>query len=125
MCRRALVHPGVVVPVLAWALLLGFLPRGADAAPLPPADTAAATGDVAWLEGRLVVAHLVALGVSSAEATARVAALNPEERAELARRLDELRAGGNTATALAVAIVIGLLVVLILELMGRRVISRP
>lgn len=125
MRRRPLMHPGVVVPVLAWALLLGALPRVVDAAPLPPAAVAGAPDDVARLEGRLVVAHLVALGVSPADATARVAALTPEEREELARRLDEVGAGGNTATALAVAIIIGLLVVLILELMGRRVISRP
>ncbi|MGH7264404.1 MAG: PA2779 family protein [Candidatus Rokuibacteriota bacterium] len=125
MRRRALMHPRVVVPVLAWAMLLGLLPHVADGAPLPPGAAAGAAGDPARLESRLVAAHLVALGVSPAEATARVAALTPEEREELARRLDEVGAGGNAATAVAVAIIIGLLVVLILELMGRRVISRP
>lgn len=124
MRRRTLVHPRVVAPVLVWAVLLGLLPHLADGAPLPPAPVSGAA-DVGLLHARLATAHLVALGVSPDEAAARVAALTEDERAELMRRVDEVAAGGNAATALAVAIIVGLLVVLILELMGRRVVSRP
>jgi hypothetical protein len=125
MVCRLLVRPRIVLLVLLWALVLGFLPCPAGAAPLPPAATASAEVDPAALETRLVLAHLVALGVSPEEASARVAALSDAERHALAERLDELGAGGSAAAVLAVVIVLALLVVLTLELMGRRVISRP
>jgi hypothetical protein len=124
MLRHLLVKPRVVLPVLAWALALGLLPHVAEAAPLPPA-LAAPAEDPAALEARLIVTHLAALGVSPEDARARLAVLSDAERHALAQRLDEVEAGGSAAAAIAVAIVVGLLVVLILELMGRRVISRP
>ncbi|MBI3455102.1 MAG: PA2779 family protein [Candidatus Rokubacteria bacterium] len=123
MSRPMLVHPRIVGPVALWAVLLGLLPRVAEAAPIPP--TGAAHTDARTLETRLVAARLVALGVSPDEATARLAAMSDEERHALATRLDEIRTGGSPAGALAVAIIVGLLVVLVLELLGRRVISRP
>ncbi len=125
MPRRTLVHPRLVLPVLVWAGALGLLPHLADAAPLPPAAHTGGRADARVLETRLVAAHLVALGVSPAEAAARLAAMSDEERRELATRVGELDAGGSAAAALAVAIIVGLLVVLVLELLGRRVISRP
>jgi hypothetical protein len=124
MVARRLLRPRVAVPVLTWAILLGVLPRPAETAPLPPPSPAGPV-DVAALEGRLVAAHLVALGLSAEEAAGRVAALDPDERHALAVRLEEVAAGGSAAGALAAAIIIGLLVILVLELMGRRVISRP
>ena len=125
MARRLLVRPRIVLPILAWALVLGTLPHLAGAAPLPPATASPAAPDPAALEARLVTARLVTLGLSAEEATARLEALSDAERHALAQRLDDLDAGGSPAAALAVAIIVGLLVVLILELMGRRVISRP
>jgi|RhiMetdeSRZDD1v2_1073273.scaffolds.fasta_scaffold569453_2 hypothetical protein len=125
MSLRPLLRPRLVIPVLAWALVLGLLPQPAGAAPLPPAAASAAAADLGALETRLVTARLVALGVSPEDAAARIAALTAAERHELAQRLDELEPGGSAAAALAIVIVVGLLVVLILELMGRRVISRP
>jgi hypothetical protein len=41
-------------------------------------------------------------------------------------RIDELRAGGNPlAAGVAIAIIVAMAVILALELIGRRVISRP
>ena len=124
MHGRTLLRPGIVVPVLAWAVLLGLLPNVTGAAPLPPTGPSDGA-TVASLEARSVTARLVALGVSPDEAAARVAGLTDAEREELARRVEEIGAGGSVATVLAIAIILGLLVVLVLELMGRRVISRP
>ena len=48
------------------------------------------------------------------------------ERAELAERADELEAGGDpVAAGVAIAIIVAMFVILALELIGRRVISRP
>ena len=105
-------------------------PRLSEAAPLPPARGAGAVGDLevtrTLLERRLVQAQLVTLGVSEAEVTELWLRLTPAERTELAARADELRAGGDpVAAGVAIAIIVAMFVILALELMGRRVISRP
>lgn len=105
-------------------------PRLGDAAPLPPERGAGIAGDLGvartLLERRLVQAQLAALGVSEAEATEIWERLTPSERAELAERADEIRAGGDpVAAGVAIAIIVAMFVILVLELIGRRVISRP
>ena len=78
------------------------------------------------LERRLVQARLATLGVSEAEAAELWGRLTPAERAELAERADELQAGGDpVAAGVAIAIIVAMFVILALELIGRRVISRP
>ena len=120
----------VVWLALAWSVAMASAPRLGDAAPLPPEGAAAAGGDLGmartFLERRLVQAQLAALGVSEAEATELWERLTPAERAELAERADELRAGGDpVAAGVAIAIIVAMFVILVLELIGRRVISRP
>jgi hypothetical protein len=122
MTGRLLRRPRLVLPMLVWSVVLALVPRGGEPAPLPPAAEAA---DPADLEARLVVAHLVALGVSPEDARTSLARLTDDERRALAQRLDEVGAGGSVAAVLAIGIVVGLAVVLVLELIGRRVISRP
>ena len=105
-------------------------PRLGDTAPLPPARGAGASGDPGvtrtLLERRLVQAQLAALGVSEVEATEVWERLTPAERTELTERADELRAGGDpVAAGVAIAIIVAMIVILALELIGRRVISRP
>jgi hypothetical protein len=116
--------------LVAWSVGLGAVPRLGDAAPLPPARAPGATGDLdtvrALLEERVVRDRLRAMGVSEADLDALWERLTPGERAEMAARADELRAGGDPAAAvLAISIIVAMLVILVLELMGRRVISRP
>jgi hypothetical protein len=119
-------HPLLVRGVLLWALVLGLVPHAAEGAPLPPAGGAGAGGDGAGaLESRVLAARLAALGLSESEIATRLERLTPDERRELAARVDELDAGGRAAAVLSIAILLGLLVVLVLELLGRRVISRP
>jgi hypothetical protein len=131
MARPRLFRPRWVVwPVLAWSVAVALAPRLSEAGPLPPARGAGALGDLAvtrtLLERRLVQAQLAALGVSEAETTELWQRLTPAERAELAARVDELRTGGDpVAAGVAIAIIVAMLVILALELMGRRVISRP
>jgi hypothetical protein len=123
MTGRGLRHPRLVIPALAWALLLALGPAGGEAVPLAPVTTDVA--DPAELEARLIVAHLVALGVSPRDARASLARLTDAERQALAQRLDEVGSGGSIAAVLAIGIIVGLLAVLVLELIGRRVVSRP
>jgi hypothetical protein len=115
---------------VSWSVAIASAPRLGDAAPLPPAREAGASGELedvrTILEHRLVRAQLAALGVSPSEATAVWQRLTPAEREELAARADELRAGGDlVAAGVAIAIIVAMIVILALELIGRRVISRP
>jgi hypothetical protein len=117
-----------VLAVVAWGVAVAALPRLAWAAPIPPAPVAA-IDDLealrAALEEKLIRARLSELGVSEADVARLLERLAPDERAELAARTAELATGGNAAAVLAVAIIVTGVVILILELLGRRVISRP
>jgi hypothetical protein len=128
---RLLRRPRLVGALIAWGILWLAVPRVAETAPLgPPGVTDEASGDLERareeLEARVVRERLTALGASPADVDALLARLSPEERTELAARAPELAAGGNPAApVLAVAIIVGLLLILVLELIGRRVVSRP
>ena len=120
----------LVCLVVAWSAAWMALPRLAEAAPFPPGRDA---GPIdletvrAALETRVARDSLAALGLDAEEATAVVERLTPEERAELVARASELAVGGDVAAAaiVAVAIIVGMIIILVLELMGRRVVSRP
>ena len=131
MARDRMFRPRWLVwLVLAWSVAIAAVPRLGDAAPLPPERAAGAAGDAdaarALAERRLVQARLATLGVSEAEAAALWGRLTPAERAEVAERVNELQAGGDpVAAGVAIAIIVAMFVILALELIGRRVISRP
>jgi hypothetical protein len=125
---RLLRQRWLVALVVAWGVALAALPRLADAAPLPPGRE----GDIgdlearrAVLEGRIVRAALLGVGLSPAEAAATLERLTEAERAELAARAHELGAGGCGVELLAFSIIVAMLAILILELAGRRILSRP
>jgi hypothetical protein len=128
MARERMLRPRWLVwLVLAWSVAMASVPRLGEAAPLPPARGADAPGAPRTrVERRHVQAQLATLGVSAAEATELWERLTPGERAELAERADELRTGGDpVAAGVAIAIIVAMFVILALELIGRRVISRP
>ena len=67
-----------------------------------------------WLASADVQDQLVAMGVSPAAVEARLAAMTPEERAQLNARIDEMPAGGDVLVLIGAVF----LVLLILELVG-------
>ncbi|HEY7139765.1 MAG TPA: PA2779 family protein [Methylomirabilota bacterium] len=131
MARDLLLRPRWLVwLVVAWGLAVASAPRLVEAAPLPPARGGGGSGDLdvarTLLERTLVQARLAELGVSESEAAELWARLTPAERTELAERAQELRAGGDPiAAVVAIAIIVAMVVILTLELLGRRIISRP
>jgi hypothetical protein len=130
MLREQLLSRGwLVYGVVAWGVALAAAPYAADPVPLPPVAEAAGAGDLgdlrAALEGKIVRGRLLTVGLSPAGLAAALERLTPVERSELAARAQELSAGVSGVEFLAFGIILAMLVVLILELMGRRVISRP
>ncbi len=127
--ERLLRSRWLVWPAVLWGVATIAAPRLGETAPLPPARAAApvvASAGAAPLAPPIVQARLAALGVSPEDAAALWARLTPVERTELAARADELRAGGDPlAAGVAIAIIVAMIVILALELIGRRVISRP
>jgi hypothetical protein len=66
------------------------------------------------------------LGLSPQDARLLLERLTPDERREMVARAEELGVGGSPAlVALGVAAAVAFIVILVLELMGRRVVSRP
>jgi len=126
---RLLSYRWLVYLIVAWGVGIAAVPRLGEAAPLPPTRDGSASADLeaagTLLEQRLIRERLGKLGVSPAEAEAVLARLSPEERREMAARVDELDAGGNGVAILAIAIIVGMIVILVLELLGRRIVSRP
>jgi hypothetical protein len=131
MTREQWLRPRWLVWLLVvWTAATVAAPRLSAGAPLPPARGGNAAGDLgrvpAALEHEQVTARLAALGLSDADVRALWQRLAPAERAELAARLDELATGGDpVAAGVAIAIIVAMFVILTLELIGRRVISRP
>jgi hypothetical protein len=131
MIRDRLLRPRWLVWVaVLWGAATVAIPRLGETLPLPPAGAPAAVDDIETartpLARRIVEARLTALGVSAADAAEVWARLTPAERTELAARADELDTGGDpVAAGVAIAIIVAMVVILALELMGRRIISRP
>lgn len=130
MARDRFLRPRwLAYPLIAWGLLLCLLPSPALGAPLP-SQTADGRSAGDWervrqaLELRIVQERLGEIGLTAEEARAKLASLTPEEIHQLAARVQEVHAGGNGAEIVAVILLAVLLVIVILELLGRRVISR-
>jgi hypothetical protein len=116
--------------VVVWGVVISAAPRSAAGAPLPPTRADGTVGGLeearALLEHPRVEAAFRDLGLSASDATELWERLTPAERAELAARVDELRTGGDPlAAGVAIAIIVAMALILILELLGRRIISRP
>jgi len=131
MCRERFIRPRwLVYPLILWGVLVCVVPSPALGAPLPSeALDGRSTGDLEKLrqvmEVRVVKERLGQLGLSPQEAEAKLASLASEEIHQLAVQVQEIQAGGNGAELLAVILLAILLFILIMELLGRRVISRP
>ena len=132
MLRDWLLAPSpLLYGLIAWGIMISLWAAPVLGAPLP---AQLSQGDVAGrdletvrqtLEMQAVRQQLEALGVSPAEAEAKLARLSPDELHQLAQRAEEVRAGGDGALgALVFVLLVILLVIVILELMGRKVISR-
>ena len=73
------------------------------------------------LENKLVVERLQALGYSKEEISERLAMLSPEERHDLATRIDALHSGQGVWGIVIGVLVVVLIVLLILHFTDRRV----
>lgn len=130
MCRERFLRPRwVTYGLIVWGIFVCLVPSPALAAPLPSHSAHGRDGaELAELrealESRVVRERLRELGISPEEAQARLASLSPDEVHELAARSQEVQAGGNAAEVIAVVLLAVLLFILIMELLGRRVISR-
>lgn len=104
-------------PAQGWAM---FIPSsGADT--MRKADMAAIQKT---LESTVVKQRLMDYGLSADKALAGVNKLSDEEVHQFASRLDSLQAGADGADALIFLLVVAIIVVLILELSGHRVVVK-
>ena len=107
--------------VLVLSMLGATIPAPAHAAMISTVDATIHTGDrqriSAFLERDEVAAKLEAYGVSPADAKARIAALSDDEVSVLARRMDDLPAGGFIGDIVG-ALVLVFLVLLLTDILG-------
>ena len=131
--RSRMLNRPLCLSVLALSVSLALVPRLSEGAPLASSSVSAPGASaeernrlITALEQQAVAARLQELGVSHTEIAAKLQALSDDELHRLTSQMDQLAAGGDGAAgALAAVLIFILLLVLILELLGRRVISRP
>ena len=125
---RALRH--VAVLMLVSFGILSFAPR-VDAAYVSNYDMLSSTienkdADMdaiqQSLENKMVVERLEALGYSKEEISERLAMLTPEERHDLATRIDSLHSGQGAWGIIIGVLVVVLIVLLILHFTDKRVV---
>ena len=125
---RALRH--VAVLMLVSFGILSFAPR-VDAAYVSNYDMLSSTienkdADMdtiqQTLESKMVVERLEALGYSKEEISDRLAMLTPEERHDLATRIDSLQSGQGAWGIVIGVLVVVLIVLLILHFTDKRVV---
>ena len=111
--------------------ILSFVPRVADAAYVSNYDMLSSTienkdADMdaiqQSLENKMVVERLEALGYSKEEISDRLAMLTPEERHDLATRIDSLQSGQGAWGIVIGVLVVVLIVLLILHFTDKRVV---
>jgi Family of unknown function (DUF6627) len=74
------------------------------------------------LESKLVVQRLADFGLTEAEIRSRLSQLSDQQLHEVATRLEALQPGGDALGAVVVLLVIAILLVILLQLTGHRVI---
>ncbi|MEJ2682995.1 MAG: PA2779 family protein [Candidatus Sulfobium sp.] len=112
--------------------ILGVVPRvdasfvPSTAIPLARTDRAADLATIQKvLEARMVKTRLTELGLTQAEVSARLSRLSDQQLHKMAQRLDNLKVGGDGGLGIVVTLlVIAILVVLLLQLTGHRVIVK-
>ena len=107
----------LTVPAQGWAM---FIPSaGADTVRKSDMATIQKT-----LESAVVKQRLMDYGLSSEEALARVNILSDEQVHQFAAQLDSVQAGANGLGTAIFLLLVAIIVVLILELSGHRVIVK-
>jgi hypothetical protein len=108
----------LTLPAQGWAM---YIPAG-QASPARQADLGAIQKT---LESSVVKQRLMDVGLSSEEALARINLLSDAQTHKLAANLDSLQAGADGGVdALVFLLLVAIIVVLILEVTGHKVIVR-
>ncbi len=106
------------LPSQGWAM---FIPSG-------PETTSAKQSDLITiqktLESRVIKQRIMDYGLTPEEAMARISSLSDGQIHEFAKNLDSLQAGGDGVDALIFLVLVAILVVLVLEVTGHKVIIR-
>jgi hypothetical protein len=112
--------------------ILGIVPKvdasfaPSSAIPLAQTDRAADLASVQKvLEAKMVKTRLTELGLTQEEVRSRLSQLSDQQLHRVAQQLDNLRVGGDDGLSIVIAIlVIAILVVLLLQLTGHKVIIK-
>lgn len=108
--------------------LIGITPRveaGFSPSEFLPVDRHADLQTIQkMLESKIVMERLKAFGFSPEEIQAKLNQLDDQQIHQIAKKIDELKVGGNAAELIIVALLTAILVVLIFYLAGLRVIVK-
>lgn len=128
--RKALFSRPLVWYMVMAMMIISSIPRE-SAAGLIPSQMAAEGARLAHiatvqaaLESKVVAQRLTDLGLNADEVKTKVASFSNEDLHSLASHVDQLNAGGDAAGVVISLLIIALLVVLILQLTGHKIIVK-
>lgn len=128
--RKALFSRPLVWYLALAMMLISSVPRNADAGLISSqmAVEGSRQADIlkvqAALESKIVTQRLSDLGLNTEEVKAKVATFSNEDLHTLASNLDHLNGGGDALGLVVTLLIIALLVVLILQISGHKIIIR-
>jgi len=126
--KKSFTFKAVSVYLVAALLVIGMAPR-AEAGFVPSTDSQdGRAADIATvqkaLEKKVVSETLHKMGYTNAEIQSRLAGMTDRELHLLATRIDEARAAGDGLEVIIVALFIIIIVLVVLNLTGHRVVVR-
>lgn len=128
--RKALFSRPLVWYLAMAMMIISSVPRNAAAGLIPSQMAAEGTraADIATvqaaLESKVVSQRFVDLGLNPEEVKAKVASFSDSDLHQLASNLDQVQGGGDGLGVVIALLVIALLVVLILQVSGHKIIVK-
>ncbi len=129
--RKALIQRTVAGFLIAAIFITGWMPSDLSAAVLSP-DTLIASDILSRdsalqqirtvLESKMVRQRLADLGLSASEIQAKLGQLSDQQIRQLSTQMDSIIAGGDDLGVIVFLLVIAILVVILLQLTGHKII---
>lgn len=131
--REKILKKSYIYVTLTLAIILACIPSNSSAMPISSKLSSGETSNnrdndinkiAVELEKKIVREKLFSLGMTSNYVMKKINELSNEEIHQLAVKVEDIKAAGDAWGAIAAVLILAMIVILVLELLGRRVVSR-
>lgn len=131
--REKILKKSYIYVTLTLAIILACIPSNSSAMQISSKLSSGETSNnrdndinkiAVELEKKIVREKLFSLGMTSNYVMKKINELSNEEIHQLAVKVEDIKAAGDAWGAIAAILILAMIVILVLELLGRRVVSR-